>query len=202
MSKQNKSLVFANPTLNAHTTVYTVPNGKYAVAKSVVINNFHTGELTFRLIIGGAFVAYNHTLKGKDTLVINDLDFPLLPGETIEILATLSTCTIRVSGFENDYVESEYPYLKVNANPVTTTALIAKDSDMIIRSVIICNTGGAVSSLSIDAPWSIVNKDIKPYDSMLLLNLQYYVPKEHNIGYRQSSGVGGKITFILEKVVQ
>ncbi|RAW09731.1 hypothetical protein DC345_30180 [Paenibacillus taichungensis] len=202
MAKQNKSLALSNPATNTSTTIYKVPTGKYAVAKSVVINNSSNADLTFRLIIGGAYVAYTHTLKSRDTLVINDLDFPLLPGEEIVVLASSSSLTIRVSGFENDYVASEYPYMKVNALPVSNIGLIAKNSDVIIRSVIICNTGAAVTNIYVGAPWTITSKDIKPYDSLLLLNLQYYVPESHNIGYQQTLGTGGTVTFILEKVVQ
>lgn len=200
MGKQVKSLVLANPSANVSRTAYTVPSGKYAVAKSVTISNSSTTDLKFRLIIGGAYVAYDYTLKGKDTLAINDLDIPLLPGETIIIMASSSSCFFKVSGFEDDYIQSEYPYLKLNVMPVNTAASITKDSDMIIRSIIICNSSGTTTtSIFLDAPSTLVNKDIKPNDSLLLLNFQYFISKNENIVHRQTS-TGGLITFVMEKV--
>ncbi|MEY8748638.1 hypothetical protein AB9M62_57295 [Bacillales bacterium AN1005] len=201
MAKVIKSLVLITPS-NTSTTAYTTPADKYAIAKSAVICNYGSVDLTFNLTIGNVFVATSHTLKAGNTLALNDLDIPLLPGEVINVGTSSLAITIKVSGFEDDYIANEFPYIKVNASTLNTTAMsVIRDTDVIIRSIIIAAHASGNRICTIEAPLPIVKQSLNAFDSLILSNLQYYISKSEALTYKTDSA-SYRITFIMEKVVQ
>ncbi|MGC5775667.1 hypothetical protein [Paenibacillus pabuli] len=190
------------------TTAYTVPEGKYTVVKSIVINNINSSDLTFTLRIGGAIIANNRKLKGNDTLVLNDLDVPLLPFEGIIVQSSNISCVMYISGYERNYSAVDYPYAKVNAiTSSSESRLTWDDSDMMIKSIIIHNSNGSgdtgsIVLVSVGAPWYfIANKAIKSKDTVIIPNINLFLGRGTGLTYK-SDVLSAYITVILEKVVQ
>ncbi|OMF66311.1 hypothetical protein MKY66_06395 [Paenibacillus sp. FSL R5-0766] len=182
---------------------YTVPQGKYTVVKSIVITNSNSPDLTYYLKIGGTFIAVNRTLKGKNTLIIDDLFIPLLPSETITVQASNSGCVMYISGVEKDYIESEYPYTTINA--VTSTSpvnLPSRTTDVMIKSIIIHNLStNVVPEVTVYIPWSFINQmKLNTKDTLIIPNLNVLLPSNHNLTYYATNNV--YFTVILERVVQ
>lgn len=187
------------------TTAYTVPTRKYAVVKSAVICNQTSSDLLFTLKIGGIDIATNHLLKGYGTLILDELDIPMLATERIMISSSNNNCVMYLSGFERDYFVSEYPYLKIRTVTNTSiTTLPNNDFDAMIRSIIICNGNGSgvSSNVSVQAPWHIINnKEIKARDTLLIPNLKLFLPKERGISFI-GTNTAVSLAIILEKVMQ
>ncbi|MCM3204418.1 hypothetical protein [Paenibacillus illinoisensis] len=198
--------IFEGNVPTTSTIAYTVPNGKYAVIKSVIIcNSSINTSVTFRLSIGGGNIAQDHTLKGGDTLVLDELDFPLLPGETIVIYGSTSSARMIISGFERDYDSKNYPYLKV----VTTVTVggggiytPANDFDAIIKSIVICNSTNTNATVSMNTSVSLINcKIIKPYDTLIVPLPKIFLGKGKQL-YQYTTTATAQVTIIMEKVVQ
>ncbi|WP_419891397.1 hypothetical protein [Paenibacillus xylanexedens] len=189
---------------SASTNVYTVPSGKYAVSKSIVICNGDSAVMTFTLIIGGVNVAYSHNLAGYETLIIDDLDIPMLGSETITMLSSTVNGRIVITGFERDYVAEEFPYLKIIANYSGWFTLPANDFDSILKSIVICNPNSTESRGSVMQTSSlalIYNKTIKPRDTVIIPLPKIFVPKGRQLMIAGTSS-GLRFAIIFEKVVQ
>ncbi|PAD29795.1 hypothetical protein [Paenibacillus sp. 7523-1] len=185
------------------TNVYTVPTGKYAVVKSIIICNAAATAMTIRVIIGGAYVAYNYTLKASDSLVLDELDIPLLEAENITIMGSVAGASIFVTGFERDYKAAEYPYLKSNLIASTSAVTTpANGFDSMIKSIIICNTNGSGTSsiLSMTNAWSVIDKkEIKAGDSLILPLPKMLVKNGRQLSF-SATGALVYVTVVMEKV--
>lgn len=189
---------------SASTTVYTVPSGKYAVSKSIVICNGDSAVMTFTLIIGGVNVAYSHNLAGYETLIIDDLDIPMLSSDVITMISSTVNARIVITGFERDYVAEEYPYLKTIANYSGQFSLPSNNFDSILRSVVVCNPNSTTSNCSIFQTSSlplIYNKLIKPRDTLIIPLPKIFVPRGRQLIVNATAS-GLRFAIIIEKVVQ
>lgn len=204
MPKVNKKLGWAAPSINTNEDMYKVPSGKYAVVKSLTIANNNNTDAQVSVYVGSISFIIGHTLKANSTLLFADLDIPLLPGEIVTIRAAGALCTFVMSGYEDDYISSEYSYLVVAGTPTSdgATQSITRDSDMILRSIIVVNPNSTVSTLGVRAPWSLIQKELSGYDTLLLNKMQYFIEKSTGLNFRHVSGSVGRVAFILEKVVQ
>ncbi|OPG94192.1 hypothetical protein B2I21_33560 [Chryseobacterium mucoviscidosis] len=198
--------IFEGNVPTTSTIVYTVPSGKYSVIKSAIICNSSTNTVvTFRLSMGGGNIAYDHTLKGGDTLVLDELDFPLLPGESITVSGSTSSVRMLISGFERDYDSANYPYLK--AVTVVTVGgggiySLANDFDAIIKSIVICNSTNTAATVSLNTSISLINsKLIKPYDTLIVPLPKIFLAKGKQL-YHAATTSTAQFTIIMEKVVQ
>ncbi|WP_338591887.1 hypothetical protein V6669_06365 [Paenibacillus sp. Y5S-9] len=185
------------------TAVYTVPSGKCAVAKSFVISNPGSVARTFRLIVGGIVVAYDHTIKGYDTIFIDDLDIPLLPGETIIIMGSTATIKAYVTGFERDYVTSEYSYQKINHLLNGSIMTPANTFDAMIKAIVICNPNAVDTQVGVTLKDYLIapQKVVKANDSLIIPMPKLFLPKGRQITL-SASGSNCHVGIILEKVVQ
>lgn len=201
-NEQIKQLVY--PLISTTSNIsYTVPTGKYTVVKSIIISNGSSADLTYSLNIGGTYIATNRTLKGKGTLIIDDLCIPLLPSQTIVTQASTGSCVMYISGVEKDYIKSNYPYTTINA--VTTTSLTAipgRTSDMMIKSIIIHNVStNTVAEVTVLMPWTFIpQKSLNPKETLIIPNINALLPSIYDLSYRATNNV--YVTIILEKVVQ
>ncbi|CAM4460268.1 hypothetical protein [Paenibacillus xylanexedens] len=201
-NEQIKQLVY--PLISTTSSIsYTVPSGKYTVVKSIIISNGSSADLTYSLNIGGTYIATNRTLKGKGTLIIDDLCIPLLPSQTIVTQASTGSCVMYISGVEKDYIKSNYPYTTINA--VTTTSLTAipgRTSDMMIKSIIIHNVStNTVAEVTVLMPWTFIpQKSLNPKETIIIPNINALLPSIYDLSYRATNNV--YVTIILEKVVQ
>ncbi|MET3831037.1 hypothetical protein ABIC86_002503 [Paenibacillus sp. DS2363] len=183
---------------------YKVPTGKYAVVKSVIICNSASSPVQVVLYIGNVYIMQQHTIKPNDTLIIDDMDIPMLETEEIRMYASATGCVAHISGFERDYVESEFPYVRVRTAVVNTEGgfKVPGDVDAILKTVIICNSSSTNSNATIRCPQLILSqKEIKAFDTVILPKLKLFIPKSNSI-YHMATANGMQATFIFEKVVQ
>ncbi|SDL24407.1 hypothetical protein SAMN05428961_104386 [Paenibacillus sp. OK060] len=149
-----KNLYSATISTTSTSTVYTVPDKKFSVVKSVFICNKSTSSCAVKLIIGGINVIYDHVIKAKDTLVINDLDIPIIQGETIQVSTTIAnTVSITLVGFERDFTyDGVYPYFKSNLTSLATTlsSFVNVGSDYMVRKIILANFSANDVSVTLD----------------------------------------------------
>ncbi|WP_405131581.1 hypothetical protein MHB43_06620 [Paenibacillus sp. FSL H8-0317] len=197
--------LYAGKASSAATTVYSVPAGKYAVIKSIVIVNT-TANLyrTFRLIVGGAYIAYDHSLQGSQTLVINDLDIPLMAGETIQVQGSGgSEVEFTISGFEEDYVAIDYDYSKRTALFTTSGNFSGFGYNYLIKSIVICNTTNVDAKVTIDIDSTrklMVEQSVIANDTLIIPNPDIFLPtKTLSIGVVTTAAV--QVSIVLERVV-
>lgn len=196
--------LFAGSLPTSATEVYTVPSGKCSVAKSFAITNSTVSPLTFTLIVGGVNVAYDHTIKAYGTLLINDLDIPLLPGENITVLGSTTSVKMHITGLERDYVASDYPYQKIIYALYGTATTPANNFDAMIKSIVLCNpnsAGDAQVSITLEnyllPPWKV----IKTKDSLIIPSPKIFLPKGKQITVTVAgTNTNCRIGFVLEKV--
>ena len=153
-------------TTSASTALYTVPVGKSAIIKQLVIANTTATTATFTFYINGSTVdkaLFSGTsVSGNDSLVVN-LSQVLNAGDTINALASANTTlNITVSGVVNDgplnplsiYIGDNAVTTPKIADSAITTAKIAPGA--VIEADI---ADSAVTSAKI-ADLTIVNGDI------------------------------------------
>lgn len=201
MADKIKSL-YAGTVPATNTAVYTVPTGKYAVVKSMVLCNPNSVDIVFTLIIGGMYLSYGHLIKANSTLSINDLDIPILAGTVILMSSTSGNpLTTYISGFERDYVQSEYMYSMITGSQ--TTGIGTGNTEFMIKSIVLCgNLAGGYATVTV----KVAGQDVisaykmKEKDALILPFLNIYMPKQSTI----SVTITGTAYFgiILEKVVQ
>ncbi|ETT50424.1 MULTISPECIES: hypothetical protein [Paenibacillus] len=181
--------------------VYTVPTNKYAVVKSAIICNYSASDALFTLTIGGSRIAQNHVIKPGATLVLSELDIPIIQGEEIYISSNISGLSIFLTGFERNYEPAGYPFVKVTAT--SADSIPSNDFDSIIRSIIICNGHGSVSSeVSMNTGWYLISKKvIKARDTLIVPLPKVFLPKGRPTNFI-STGTNSWVTLILEKAVQ
>ncbi|MDR6723979.1 hypothetical protein J2W91_002441 [Paenibacillus amylolyticus] len=187
MTDTIKSL-YAGVAPPANTVVYTVPEGKYAVVKSIVLCNPNSIETNFTVLIAGMHVAYGHILKPNSTLAIDNLDVPMLTGTQIIVFsASNSPLTAYISGFERDYVQSEYSYTLATGN--STTGIYTGEDRLIKSIVIVGGIGSTDGKFTIQvAGQTIINSyTIKPRDTLILPSTNVFHPKERNLNINISS---------------
>ncbi|MDK8191555.1 hypothetical protein QP794_15820 [Paenibacillus sp. UMB7766-LJ446] len=201
MADTIKSLYSAlMPTVSS--SIYAPPTGKYAVVKSIVICNRSSSDVTISLGAAGIVIIHSHTLKENGTLIINDLDVPIIPGTIISASASSAVVALSIGGFERDYVPSEYPYV-VAARSTPGSVTLNSGNDWIVKSFVITNTTSTESAVSItfDGMTLINLYKVKPYDSVILPLPKIFIKGGKVI----SSAHSGSIVHfgvILEKVVQ
>ncbi len=190
----------------ADTTVYTVPSSKYAVVKSLTMSNNSATAQTINVTIGGIRLMINYVVPAKDSLVINDLDIPMIQGETIQVRSTEAGNNTAMSfvGFERDYVASEYPYVKLNGlvQATATTLFTASGGDWILKRLIItCLSGNVMKFYTSISAVSFIDYQLNPWDTL-------YVPLQRLVGNGTSIlgtavGLNNSLTYglVLEKVV-
>lgn len=198
--------LFSGVMPTADTTVYTVPSSKYAIVKCLTMSNNSATPQTINVTIGGIRLAINYVVPAKDTLIINDIDIPMVNGETIQIRSTEagSNTSMSLVGFERDYVASEYPYVKLNGTvqATATTLFTASGGDWILKRAIFTSmTGNKLSFYTSISYASFIDYTLSPYDT-LYVPLQRLVSNGTNIlgtavGYNNSLVYG----LVLEKVV-
>ena len=192
------------PTTSA--TVYTAPTGKFAVSKSIIISNTSSSGVKIRVMIAGFYVAYDHVIKAKSTLAIDDLDIPIVPGNSIAISsATANVVSIAISGFERDYVSGDFPYL-LTTGTFYGSYPAGSTNDWIIKSIVVCNTTTSVSTMNLKLG-SITIMDsykLKANDTIIVPSLNLYFARGQTLTYDTDSQVAWPIYFgiVLEKVVQ
>jgi hypothetical protein len=157
-------------TTSASTALYTVPGGKSAIIKQIVITNTTSTPATFTFYINGSTVDKalfsNTSVPGNDSLVIN-LSQVLNPSDTINALASAgTTLNITVSGVLNDgplnpaslYIaDNAITAPKILDGSITSTKLNSTaGSEAVITGAI---RNSAVTSEKI-ADLTIVNGDI------------------------------------------
>lgn len=185
------------------TAVYTVPSGKCAVAKSFSITNPTAVPLTFRLIVGGIVVAYDHTIKGFDTLFINDLDIPLLSEENITVMGSTTSVKMYITGLERDYVASEYPYQKILYTLFGTAITPANNFDAMIKAIVLCNPNAADAQVGITLQNYLIppQKVVKGKDSLIIPLPKLFLPKGRQITINVAgSNTNCNVGIIMEKV--
>ncbi|WJH30947.1 hypothetical protein N6H13_10400 [Paenibacillus sp. CC-CFT742] len=183
-----------------NTTAYTVPAGKYAVTKSILVCNNSSTDATVRVTVGSTWIIYNHVIKANATLLIDDLDLPILAGETITIYGSLSTCNLFITGFERDYVSGDYPYSVINVTANSSLASITISFDSVIKSIILSSNTSGVSNVNVYNSVKFISaKEIKAGDTLIIPMAKMFVPKGRNLTYN-TVGNSCRITFILEKV--
>lgn len=189
----------------SQTKSYTVPTSKYAVVKSAIIcNTSTTDSAIIRLIVGGAFVVYGHTLKPNATLVLDELDIPQLAGDGVTILSSKAGVSLTVTGFERDYVVGEYPYAVMTGEASSNSnGQIVVPFNCIIRSIIVTNESGVGQStnffLSTGITAYVSNKVIAGGDTLLVPMPKIYLPVGRLIAFA-SSTTYVSVTFVFEKV--
>lgn len=201
MTDTIKALYAGNATTSA-ANVYTVQPGKYAVVKSMVITNSYTDtSVTFRLIVGGVHVAYDHVLEGSETLIINDLDIPLIEGETIQVQSSANVVNFTLSGFERDYLVADYNYSK-RVSAVNSSLSFGTDSfNWLIKSILVCNPGNTLAKVTVDLPRRIMSaQSVKPYDTLIIPNANIFRAAGSSIIINTTTPI--QVCFVLEKVVQ
>jgi hypothetical protein len=83
------------------TTSYTVPAGALAMIKAVSVCNMTTTAATFRMVIAGWYIIFDHQIKGNDTITIPFLDQIINAGETIQFSCTpAGAVSVFISGKE------------------------------------------------------------------------------------------------------
>lgn len=188
------------------TNVYTVPAGKYAVSKSIVISNTSAADVKIRVNIASFYVAHDHVIKAKSTLVIDDLDIPMVPGSWIVLSsAAANSVSIAISGFERDYVAADFPY-SIRTGTFSGSMSAGSTNDWIIKSIVICNTTTSVSTMNLKST-SVTIMDsykLKANDTLILPSLNVYFARGQSLTYSVDSQVAWPIYYalVLEKVVQ
>lgn len=192
------------------TNVYAAPQGKYILIKSIILTNYSSVDRTFNLIIGGIPLGYNHTLKANGTLVIDDTNLFLFPGDWIQVSCSASSSiSMFVSGEERDYVLSDFPYKRNNGTiPNSTITVFPADSkyDWVIKSIIITNMATVAKSIDIAAnnQYLLTKYSIKPNDTLIVPLPNLFIPKGNPLTMFASSGGSGSPEFglVAQKVVQ
>jgi hypothetical protein len=162
-------------TTSASTALYTVPVGKSAIIKQLVITNTTSTPATFTFYINGNTVDKalfsNTSVSGNDSLVIN-LSQVLNSGDTINALASAgTTLNITVSGVLNDgplnpastYIADNAVTTPKIADGSVTTAKIAAGA---VITEDIANNAVTQAKLSTDVPLSglrnvLINGDFR-----------------------------------------
>ncbi|MFE6075277.1 hypothetical protein ACFVQB_12450 [Paenibacillus sp. NPDC057886] len=190
------------------TSVYTAPQGKYTVIKSIFLSSLANGtDRTFRMIIGGITVGYDHVVKSFKTLLLNDLNIFLLPGESIQLHCPGGNMISQISGIEVDYIASEFPYIKSNGVlSVPSSAILNPDAsnDRLIKSLIITNPSSTSTEVVVQANgFALMYRQlIKPYDTLVVPMPNFFLIKGQTITANVISGSGTLFGIVAKKVVQ
>lgn len=184
------------------TNVYTVPAGKYSVIKSIIICNQSLYKTTFRLSVNGLYVAYARTIQGKSTLVIDDLDIPFLAGSITLSSGSADALVVSISGFERDYVSSDYPY-STSVGSMSSTVNLSSSYDWIVRTLIICNlsTSSATITVKVGDVNIIDSYTLSTVDSLILPSMKLFSAQGKPIVLTITGGTT-YYGLIAERVVQ
>ncbi|MEO2260700.1 hypothetical protein ABGV43_27755 [Paenibacillus amylolyticus] len=190
--------LFAGVLTTVDTTVYTVPDGKTAIVKSITLCNTSSADYTIALLMGGRkglgnnWVTSSKVIKAYDTLVIPCMDYALADGGKIRLWSSGGSITTRISGEEtNGLIESTgYESFQVTMQVTSTVLVPAVNYKRIIKSVMIGNSSAVTStfSTSIGGDYLIRQKQIKNGDVILIPFMDQVVEASEEIsGFKNLS---------------
>ncbi|NUU74036.1 hypothetical protein [Paenibacillus xylanilyticus] len=186
-------------TLNtADTTIYTVPDGKTTIIKSIVLCNMSSStDNTIALMIGGkdgsgsSWVFNGKVLKASDTLVIPLVDYAMASGGKIRLWSSGGSVTARISGEEIDEpIESTEYESYIGTMTQTSNVLVpAVNYKRIIKSMFIGNASADSSVyLAIGGSYVVMRKQIKYGDAILIPFMDQVLEAGESItGYKSNT---------------
>lgn len=137
-------LLYGGIPSTTRTDVYTVPDKKYAIARSIVITSRSTAAQSYVLFIGNVSLGNTYTVPPGKSIVIDDLSIPLLPGQVISVQnVSANGVGMWISGEELDYSPSDYPYassyglIQTSYSPLIN---LDPNNDWMLKSLVLNNT--------------------------------------------------------------
>ncbi|MDR9744111.1 hypothetical protein [Paenibacillus taichungensis] len=193
--------LFAGVLPTSDTTVYTVPESKTTLVKSITLCNNSNADYSFNLLIGGRngsgsnWLLNTKVIKAYDTFVIPCMDYAMADGAKIRLYSSGgSSIIVRISGEEIDgLIEStEYESYNVSLNQSSNILVPAVSYKRVIKSVFIGNASSVSSniSLSIGGNYLIMNKQIKNRDAILIPFMDQVLEAGESItGYKSNTSI-------------
>lgn len=176
-------------------TAYTAPAGKKVIIKSITIQSTSTTAERFTINLAGYAVAYNHTIKPYDTVVLPVAGFILNPGETLAYGTTIQGIAMSATGVVMDNAEPDTPFIVSRANALTTSNAAFQyrntTNDVLIKSVNFCNVTATDTAVALAmGGFSIIgNHVLKAYDTLTIPFLdQLLVKGEYIQAWASTSG--------------